>query len=48
MRTISKRIGMLLAAILLTVTSCDENKFLGEKPRSIYTAENSLVTVSAF
>ena len=39
---------MLLAAILLTVTSCDENKFLGEKPRSIYTAENSLVTVNDF
>ena len=48
MKIISKRIGMLLAAILLTVTSCDENKFLGEKPRSIYTAENSLVTVSDF
>jgi hypothetical protein len=43
-----KMAGTLAVMMLLAVTSCDENKFLEEKPLSIYTAENSLVTGSDF
>jgi hypothetical protein len=43
-----KTAGTLAVMMLLAVTSCDENKFLEEKPLSIYTAENSLVTSSDF
>jgi hypothetical protein len=41
--------GILLAiAMLWSVISCDEKKFLKEKPLDIYTAENSLETASDF
>jgi hypothetical protein len=48
MKAIYKMAGTLAMVMLLTVTSCDENRFLEEKPLSIYTAENSLVTTSDF
>ena len=41
-------IGMLMIVAILNFTSCDENKFLEEKPLSIYVLENSLVTASDF
>jgi hypothetical protein len=39
---------MFMLAALFALASCDENKFLEEKPLAIYTAENSLVTASDF
>ncbi|MDR1223368.1 MAG: RagB/SusD family nutrient uptake outer membrane protein [Tannerella sp.] len=48
MKTIFQKMGMLLIMALFAAVSCDESKFLEEKPLSIYTAENSLVTVSDF
>jgi hypothetical protein len=39
---------MLSVIMLLAITSCDEDKFLEEKPLSIYTAENSLVSSTDF
>ncbi|MDR3267634.1 MAG: RagB/SusD family nutrient uptake outer membrane protein [Tannerella sp.] len=41
MKTINK---IVIASLIMFSVSCDENKFLEEKPLSIYAAENSLVT----
>jgi hypothetical protein len=48
MKTMYQKTGIIAIMALLAVMSCDESKFLEEKPLSIYTAENSLVTVSDF
>ncbi|MDR3269831.1 MAG: RagB/SusD family nutrient uptake outer membrane protein [Tannerella sp.] len=48
MKTIHKITGILFLTSLFFIASCDENKFLEEKPLAIYTAENSLVTLTDF
>jgi hypothetical protein len=48
MKTIYQKTWIIAVITLFAVMSCDESKFLEEKPLSIYTAENSLVTVSDF
>jgi hypothetical protein len=47
MKAIYQKIGIAVIMVLFAV-SCDENKFLEEKPLAIYAAENSLVTASDF
>ncbi|MDR2764207.1 MAG: RagB/SusD family nutrient uptake outer membrane protein [Tannerella sp.] len=47
MKTFYQKTGIAVIMALFAV-SCDESNFLEEKPLSIYTAENSLVTVSDF
>ena len=48
MKTIYKKTLMLFIATMFAFTSCNEEKFLEEKPLSIYTADNSLVTSGDF
>jgi hypothetical protein len=48
MKTMYQKMGILLIMALFAAVSCDESKFLNEKPLAIYTSENSLVTASDF
>lgn len=40
--------SLIFLASLLTISSCDEDKFLEEKPLSIYSPENSMETSAQF
>ena len=48
MEKISKITGMLMMITLLAVTSCNEEKFLEEKPLSIYSLDGALETSAQF
>lgn len=48
MKIIFKILGILVLAMLCTITSCNENDFLKEDPLAIYAADNSLATTSDF
>lgn len=48
MKIIYKIIGMASMITLFAITSCNEGEFLEEKPLSIFTAENSLITTVDF
>ncbi|MDR1676492.1 MAG: RagB/SusD family nutrient uptake outer membrane protein, partial [Tannerella sp.] len=48
MKTMYQTTRIMIVMALLAIISCNENDFLEEKPLSIYTPENSLVTVSDF
>ncbi|KAA6316801.1 hypothetical protein EZS27_032947, partial [termite gut metagenome] len=48
MKTIYRVTGILSLITLFVITSCNESSFLEEKPLSIYSAENTLVTGSDF
>ncbi|MGV8094727.1 MAG: RagB/SusD family nutrient uptake outer membrane protein [Mangrovibacterium sp.] len=47
MKPIYKMTGMIILA-LFAITSCNEEKFLEEKPLAIYSADNTLVTSNDF